>query len=86
MPHKLTLGDMRRGFAPQASNDEIKVVLAALVDLHGARMVAENLVEVFHDKSGDSAKGARDNEQLRWQRIAIHLGATVHWSKLNWPS
>lgn len=82
---KELLADMLAVLAGRDS-DGIKAVLATLVDEHGARLVAESLVEVFHDMSGDSAKAARTDEQLRWQRIAIKLGATVHWSKLNWPS
>lgn len=60
--------------------------LNAMVKKYGARYVAESLVEVFYDRAGDSAKGNRTNEQLRWLRLAVSLGATVHHGGLDWPS
>lgn len=64
----------------------LKEQIASLVAQHGARRVAEELVEVFHDNAGYSAKGARTNVQLSWLRLAIALGHVVHHRLTNWPS
>lgn len=67
----------------------LKHMLRAHIADFGARAVAEELVEAFHDLSGDSATlpvGGRTNEKLRWLRLATKLGNAIHWQNMEWPS
>lgn len=68
-------------------NDELKLAIETLVDKHGLRMVAENLVEVCHDKAEHLRSNWQDKASAKiWSRVATKLGNTVHWVNLAWPS
>lgn len=87
MNTRLSDGDKLRTLTTRVSNDDIQAVLEALVDTHGARLVAENLVEVFHDKAEHLTTLWQDDRSAKlWRGVAMKLGNAVHFQNLEWPT
>lgn len=83
----LSDGDKLRVLKERVSNEDIKAVLEAMVDVHGARLVAENLVEVYHDKAEYITTNWQDGPLAKvWRRVALRMGKLVHWQNMEWPS
>lgn len=65
----------------RAMNDQLKAAITKLIEEHGLRMVAENVVEVCHDK----AEGLKGQGGVEWRTVACKLGNVVHWRDMAWP-
>lgn len=69
------------------SRQDLRNVIDALVAKHGARAVAEELVELFHDKAEELRGPHKDEPASKlWRRLGIAIGNVVHFTHLEWPS
>lgn len=86
MPHPIPT-DRMVALTGRCPNEDIKLVLERLVDVHGARLVAENLVEVYYDKAEHINGVWHDQKRASvWRKVATRLGKAIHWTNLEWPS